>query len=404
MIMFRVIYYHNRGKQIYKERVMKTFDVVLIGGGVIGTSILYYLAKGGCKNSVLLEKGLLASESTGKSAGGFRQQFSTAINIQMSKLSTEVFRTFNDEMEQDTLFNHRGYIFLANTNQQFELMKKNVVLQKSLGVNVELINHDQLKELVPDIYLDDIVGATYCPDDGFTDPYEVAQGYARGARRLGAQIKEQTEVLEIKVNKDKTFEIITNKETYSTPMIINSAGPWAGLIAQMVGLDVPILPYRRQIFVSGSFKPFKDRKYIMPMVVDPSAVYMRSEGDCILMGYTDKEEPTSFNQNVDWDFLEKMVVPAMQRIPIFEDLEINTGWAGLYDTTPDHHAILGHVPELEGFIMAAGFSGHGFMHSPAVGITLAELILQKPQTVDISQLSINRFANSGKGLVEAAVI
>lgn len=384
---------------------METADVVIIGGGVIGASILYNLAKGGCKNAILLEKELLASESTGKSAGGFRQQFSTPINIQMSKLSVEIFEKFNDEMDQSTLFHQKGYIFIANSDEQLALLKRNVKLQTSLGVDVRLINNDELKELVPDINTDDVVGATYCPTDGYTDPYEVAQGYARQARRLGAKIREKTPVTAINVSHGKVVSVETEKGTISTPIIVNSAGPWSGEIGKMANLDLPIKPYRRQIFTSGPFKPFKEKGYRMPMVVDPSGVYMRSEGDCILMGLADKNEPTSFNQNVDWDFLEKMVVPAVERINIFEDLEINNGWAGLYDTTPDHHAILGKVPELEGFILAAGFSGHGFMHSAAVGVTIAELILHgKATSVDISPLHLNRFANGRLGIEEVAVI
>jgi sarcosine oxidase subunit beta len=384
---------------------MQTADVVVIGGGGVGLSVLYYLMKGGCKSAVLVEKNMLASESTGKSAGGFRKQFSTEINIKMSKFSSDVFYHLNDELELDTLFHRKGYLFLIKDNNQLEIYRRNVNLQKSLGVDVSIISLDEAKEIVPDIYTEDVVASTYCPSDGYTDPYEIAQGYARQARKLGAKIMEKTSVTAINTEGDKVISVETEKDNISTPVVINAAGPWAGEIGKLAGLDLPIKPYRRQIFTSGPFKPFKEKGYMLPMVVDTSGVYMRSEGDCILMGYADKSEPPSFNQNLEWGFLDKLVEPAMTRIPAFEDLEINDGWAGLYDTTPDHHAILGEVPELKGFIMAAGLSGHGFMHSPAIGVTLSELILEgKPKSVDISPLTIERFKDGGKGIEEVAVI
>lgn len=384
---------------------MEKADVVIIGGGNIGTCILYYLLKKGCKNVTLVEKNTIASESTGKSAGGFRQQFSTDINIKMSKFSVDMFSQLNEELELETIFHQKGYLFLANNEKQFELFKQNVQLQKSLGIDVTLINNDELKQLVPGIYTEDLVGATYCPTDGFTDPYEIAQGYAKMARRLGAKIKEKTEVTAIKTEKGKVVGVETTKGTIQTNIVINAAGPWSGEIGKLAGVDLPIKPYRRQIFTSGPFKHFKETHYVMPMVVDPTGVYMRSEGDCVLMGYADRSEPPSFNQNVEWSFLEKLVVPAVERMPVFETLEINSGWAGLYDTTPDHHAILGTVPQLEGFILACGFSGHGFMHSVAVGVNIAELVLNgKSTSVDISPLHISRFDNGAKGIEEVAVI
>lgn len=384
---------------------MEKADVVIIGGGNIGTCILYYLLKKGCKNVILLEKNTIASESTGKSAGGFRQQFSTDINIKMSKFSVDMFPKLNEELELETIFHQKGYIFLANSEAQCEGFKKNVELQRSLGIDVSLINNDELTKLVPGIYTDDLVCATYCVTDGFTDPYEIAQGYAKMSRRLGGKIKEKTEVIGIKTDNGKVVAVETNKGTIQTSVVINAAGPWSAEIGKLAGLDLPVKPYRRQIFTSGPFKPFKDRKYTMPMVVDPTGVYMRSEGDCILMGFADRAEPPSFNQNVEWSFLEKLVVPAVERIPMFENLEINTGWAGLYDTTIDHHAILGKTPELEGFILACGFSGHGFMHSVAVGVNIAELVLDgKSSSVDITPLHISRFDNGGKGIEEFAVI
>jgi sarcosine oxidase subunit beta len=380
-------------------------DAVVIGGGGIGLSILYYLIKGGCQNVMLLERGMLATESTGKSAGGFRHQFSTDINIKMSQLTIKIFETFNEEMQQETLFHKKGYTFLIQNEQQLKLYKRNVQLQQSLGVNVDIITLDQLKELVPYIHTDDLIAATFCPDDGFSDPYEIAQGYARQARKMGAKIKENSPVVAIQTENGKVISVSTDKETIETPIVINAAGPWAGEVGKLAGLDLPIKPYRRQIYTSAPFKPFINYNYRLPMVVDPSGVYLRSEGQTILMGKADKNEPPSFNQNLEWSFLEQLVEPAVNRIPIFEELEIQDGWAGLYDTTPDHHAILGTVPELQGFIMAAGFSGHGFMHSAAVGLTLSELILNgKATSVDISPLHLSRFANGGKGIEEVAVI
>lgn len=384
---------------------MLTADAVIIGGGNAGSSVLYYLLKKGLKKVVLLEKELIASESTGKSAGGFRQQFSTGINVKMSKYTIDAFENLNDELGLETKFHHKGYLFLIKDQLKKDMFMKNMELQRSLGVDVTLLSVDEVKELVPYVNTEDIIGSTYCPKDGFTDPYEIAQGFVKAAKKQGAIVKEKTPVVNIETVKGKVKTVTTDKETISTPIIINAAGPWCGEIGKLAGLDLPVKPYRRQIFTSGPFELFKKDNYVLPMVVDPSGVYMRSEGDCILMGKADKNEPPSFNQTIEWGFLEQLVVPAANRIPAFEELEINTGWAGLYDTTPDHHALLGTVPQLEGFILACGFSGHGFMHSIAVGVTISELIAEgASSTIDISPLNVTRFDNGGKGIEEIAVI
>lgn len=391
--------------QAFRRVSMLTADAVIIGGGNAGTCILYKLLKMGMKKVMLFEKQLIASESTGKSAGGFRQQFSTAINIKMSKFTIDSFETLNDELGLETKFHHKGYLFLIKDETQLELYKKNIDLQKTLGVEVNLLSIDELTEIVPYINTSDIIGSTFCQKDGFTDPYEVAQGFVRASRKMGAIIKEKTPVIAIETQNNQVKALKTDKDIISTPIIINAAGPWCGEIGKLAGLNLPVEPYRRQIFTSGPFSLFKKDQYIMPMIVDPSGLYMRSEGDCILMGKADKNEPPSFNQNVEWGFLEQLVIPAANRIPAFEELEINSGWAGLYDTTPDHHALLGKVPQLEGFILACGFSGHGFMHSIAVGTTIAELVIDgKASSIDISPLSVTRFNNGAKGIEEIAVI
>ncbi len=369
----------------------ETTEVVIIGGGVIGASVAYHLATMGCRDVVLLEKEAgLGMGSTGRSVGGIRQQFSTPANIRLSLGSIEKFRRFNAEVGAAATFHWVGYLFLADNPDHWATFQENVALQRSMGVaDVELLTPEQAQELVPQLNVDDLCGATFCPSDGFGDPYEVCLGYAQAARRLGVEIRTEAEVTAILSDKGRVQGVVTRQGTIATRWVVNAAGPYASVVGRMAGVDLPIQPYRRQVFVTA---PFDGLPQVFPMTIDfgPS-FYFRREGPGVLFGMTDKDEPPSFNLETDPAWLERTVEHALHRVPPLAEARVMRSWGGLYDTTPDANPILGPVPELEGFLCAAGFSGHGFMHSPMTGQLIAELIVHGRTSLDISPFSVTRF-------------
>jgi len=368
----------------------KAADVVIVGGGVIGVSIAYHLAMKKAGRVVLLEKGQVGEGSTSRCAGGIRTQFSTEINLLFSLESLKTFEQFENEFGVDPEFRRIGYLFLATSSKDMQIFNKNVILQRQYDIPVELLNGNEIERRWPYLRTDDIVGGTFCPWDGVAGPSEVLTGFTAGARRAGVKIHEGVEVVGIQAKGRKVESVITKEGEISTGVVVNAAGPHAAQIGAMAGVDVPVKPLRRQIFITA---PFRITDQGIPLTIDfHRGWYFRQEVDgYLLSGPLDKEP--SFNLHVDYDAMAEAVDHAIYRVPTLQNARIARGWAGLYEISPDHHAILGRVPEVEGFILANGFSGHGFQHSPAVGKVIAELIVDgKATTIDISPLSIERFS------------
>jgi sarcosine oxidase subunit beta len=367
----------------------KTADAVIIGGGIVGLSIAYYLALKKAGRIVLFEKGQLGEGSTSRCVGGIRTQFSTEINIRFSLESLKTFEQFKEEFGVNPEFKRIGYLFLATTEGEIEVFKQNIKLQKKFNIPVEFLNPDEIGARWPYLRMDDILGGTFCYWDGYAGPSEVLSGFASGARRAGVKIFEGMEVVGILLGRGKIHGVKTKDEEISTPMVVNAGGPYAALIGEMLGVKIPVKPLRRQIFITAPFH-LADRP--IPLTIDfHRGWYFRQEGDGLLLSGPLDLEP-SFNLNTDYKAMAETSENSMYRVPILEKARIARGWAGLYDISPDHHAILGRVPEVEGFILANGFSGHGFQHSPAVGKVISELIVNgKASTIDISSLSIDRF-------------
>ncbi len=367
-----------------------TADAVVIGAGIIGASVAYNLAKNGIKNVVLVEKEpFFAVWSTGKAAGGVRAQFSTEINVRMSMLSEEIFERFQEEMKCDAAYDQVGYLFLLTTEEEKAHFLKNVEMQKRLGLPVEVWSPDEVKKFLPQIRTDDLVGATFCKKDGLGDPYEFTQGYLNRARDLGVDINYETEVTGLQLNSGKISSVVTSKGDIQTGIVVNCAGAFAAQIGKMAGIDIPVAPIKRQVSTTA---PLKFIRPDWPMIVDiHTGLYTHKESGGLLLGWADKDTPPGFDLSVDPNYTDKIIELALNRIPALEEAEISSSWAGLYESTPDHLAILGKVPEVAGFILANGFSGHGFMHAPAVGILMAELITEGKTSIDISELSIERF-------------
>jgi len=367
----------------------KTADVVIIGGGVIGLSIAYYLALKKAGKIVLFEKGQLGEGSTSRCVGGIRTQFSTEINIRFSLESLKTFEQFKEEFGVNPEFKRIGYLFLAAAEWEMEVFKENIRLQKKFNIPVELLSPDEIGARWPYLRMDDILGGTFCSWDGYAGPSEVLSGFTIGAKRAGVKIYEGSEVMGISLANGKIRSVKTKDEEISTPLVVNAGGPYAASIGEMVGVKIPVRPLRRQIFITA---PFHLTDGLIPLTVDfHRGWYFRQEVDGLLLSGPLDPEP-SFNLNIDYEAMAETSENAMYRVPALEKARIARGWAGLYEISPDHHAILGEVPEVGGFILANGFSGHGFQHSPAVGKVISELIVDdKATTFDIASLSIERF-------------
>jgi sarcosine oxidase subunit beta len=382
------------GASKHQERFMgawrDTASVIIVGGGIMGASVAFHLAQKGCADIVILEKDLLAQASTGLSAGGIRQQFSHPANIRLSQEAVRVFEQFEKRFGVDMEFRQVGYLFLAQSEEDWQEFLVNVEVQRQHKVPVEVLTPDEIKYRWPYLTVDDLKGGTFCPEDGYADPYMAAMGFAKAARKLGVRIEEQTRVTAIRIEKGQVRGVETTRGSISAPVVVNVAGPWGGEVARMAGLDLPVEPYRRQVFVTQAFEPIPKP---VPMILDiePPAFYFRGEGPGILMGMSDPNEPSSYNINVDYTFMERTIEAAIHRAPILEEAEILRGWGGLYAITPDDNPIIAAMPGVKGFFCAIGFSGHGFQQAPTVGRILSELILDGRTDSDLSPFAPDRF-------------
>ncbi|HEY7420271.1 MAG TPA: FAD-binding oxidoreductase [Ktedonobacteraceae bacterium] len=382
-------------------------DILIIGGGVIGCSIAYHLTLRGCRNVVVVERNTLGSGSTAKAVGGIRQQFSSASNVRISMYSVDFFEHFPERLglaptESGVDFHQVGYLFLLTSQEALSAFSRNVALQQQLGVPVQMITPEQVGTRWPWLTTSDLTGATYCPTDGYGNPHEVTQAFAACARRQGAVFLEGTSVSAITRKGRRLVSVETNRGTFSPNIVVGCAGAWSGELGRMIGAEIPVQPLRRMCFTTA---PFDSIPHDAPMTIEaPSAFHFRPEGPGFMFGMSDPQESYSFNTTVSWEWLDTVVENAIKRVPLFEHARIHHGWAGLYDTSPDHNAILGPLPDLDNFFVATGFSGHGFMQSPAVGMILSEFVLDgKAHTINVDDLRIERFA-TGQFNLETNVI
>jgi len=386
--------------------MLKSADVVIIGGGIVGASIAYQLTSAGCCNVAILERESSQGKgSTGKSMGGVRAQFSTPVNIQMSLYSIPFFRDFEQRMGHPSGYRAQGYLFVATTDRHLEYLRDNHQRQIAAGLKTaSLVTREAIIEIIPQIRSYDILGGSFCSTDGFVDPYSVMTGFTLRAVDQGAELIRDAEVTGISLDAKGVASVDTPKGSIAARTVVNCAGPWAAGIAKMAGIDLPVEPLRRMLVPTERF----DRvAHTVPMVVDMSTgFHFRPEGLGLLLAWNDPEEKPGFNTNFDRGFIEKILTRAESRFPVFEDLEVNPSraWAGLYEMTPDHHPVLGAAPGVGGFYFANGFSGHGVMHSPATGKILADLILKgSTDLIDSQLLDYARFAE-GRLIEETAIL
>lgn len=362
--------------------------VIVIGGGVIGTSAAFHLAEAGV-DVVLLERDQLGSGSTSRAAGGVRTQFSDVLNIQIGKRSMAAFRDFKRRPGWEIDLKQVGYLFVLNRESDVDEFTRSVALQAEYGLDSRILTADETRALCPLLAGEDILAGAFSPGDGHATPEGVVQGYAYGARARGAHIRVGCEVLAIETSGDEISAVLTTQGSIRTDVVICCAGAWSRRCGKMVGVDLPVTPLRRQILFTDAIDGLPAH---LPMTIDfASSFYFHREGPGLLMGMADARERPGFDIETTEDWIPDLMEVVRRRAPRIAEVGIRGGWAGLYEMTPDHNAIIGEAAGVSRFLYATGFSGHGFLQGPAVGEILRDLVLQRPTVIDIAPLSVERF-------------
>ncbi len=384
----------------------RTADVVVVGGGAMGASIAYHLAAAGAGRIVLLEReAALGTGSTGRCAGGFRIQFSSEINVRLSLESVRMIREFSARYGLPLDVHVEGYLFLVRDAASWAGYRAAAAMQRRLGARVEEIGQAAIAELIPGVVVEGIIGATFGPDDGIADPSGLTSGYATLGRRAGVEIRTGVAATAIRTTPDggHVIGVATSAGDVEAPLVINAAGVWAPALAATCGVELPIEPQPRHVVTTSGFPGRPERR---TLVVDTATMfYFHRESAGVLMGMPRAADAVpTFETTVDDRWIAEDLVPqAIRVLPALEAAGLARSWVGLYEMTPDHHAILGPVADLPGLYVAAGFSGHGFQHAPIVGKVLSELITGVPPTVDVAALCLERFAR-GELIGESHVV
>ena len=369
----------------------KSADVVILGGGVIGTSAAFHLAEEGV-GVALVERAQLGSGSTCRAAGGVRTQFSDALNVEIAKRSLEAFRNFGRRPGWEIDLKPVGYMFVLSREPDVEKFERSVALQNEYGLASRMLTAGEARELSPLVQGDDILAGAFSPGDGHATPEAVVQGYAFAARAHGAEIRVNCEVLDINISGAEITEVVTSHGSIRTSTVICAAGAWSRSCGAMVGLDLPVTPLRRQILFTDGMDGLPTQ---MPMTIDfESSFYFHREGPGLLIGMSDPHETPGFSVETTDDWIPGLMEVVRRRAPRIADAGIRGGWAGLYEMTRDHNAIIGEATGVSRFLYATGFSGHGFLQAPAVGEILRDLVLRRPPFVDIKPLGLERFETS----------
>jgi sarcosine oxidase subunit beta len=379
-----------------------SYDIVIIGGGIVGCSVAFELARRGRNDVLIIEKEYLTSGATGRCGAGIRQQWGSVINATLAFESTVIF----ENLEEYTGYkgscglNQGGYLILAYTKREREQFHKNLEVQHSVGINSYAVDVDGIKEIVPHINTEGLYGATFCAKDGHADPFHCTFAYAKGAQRMGVDIETYTTVTGFVVENGRIHTVRTSKGDVQAKTVINCTGGHAAFIAAMVGDELPIYPERHQILITEPVA------YIMnPMVMSFHRHFyvQQTPHGSVIMGIGDPAEPVSLNIRSSWQFLEHCSNLITQTLPVFRNLRVVRQWAGLYDMSPDRYPIINHAKEAKGFITIAGLSGHGFMVAPRLANLLANHLTGQQDSLDINLFSAERYSK-GELLLEPSVV
>jgi sarcosine oxidase, subunit beta len=377
--------------------------VIVIGGGIIGASIAYHLSINGYRDVVIVERNLVGEGATAYATGGIRHQFSSRVNVELVARSTDFWRNFEAHTERALDFRQHGYLFLISDEDTARLFSRNAELQRSLGVDVEVLDPAQIADVFPNVRVDDLVSATYTPHDGSASPSDAMAGYLHIARRNGVEILQNTEVFDIAIGPEGAVNgVQTSNGDLEAEAVVIAAGPQSRNVGKLCGLDIPVFPHSRQAFATA---PIASIDGSLPLTVDmATGAYLHPENNGgAVVGGNDRHVPSTEEAWVDWGRVEGLAAALTYRFPELGDLRVTRGWAGLREMTPDDHAIVGDVADIDGLFVAAGFSGHGFMQSPAVGKSVAQLLLTGHSDIDLGALAFARFAQPIEAQPETAV-
>ena len=355
----------------------------------MGASIAFHLGEAGVGDVLLIERDELASGSTSKAAGGVRAQFSDPLNIQLGARSLEAFAAFGTRPGHEIDFRRVGYLFLLSRPEDVATFERSIELQHQLGVPSRLRAPPEAGRLSPPVDTDGLLAAAFSPDDGLATPEAVVQGYAAGARRHGARIETGCELLEVRLAGEEIAAVVTTRGEVETPAVICAAGAWSARVGDLVGVELPVTPSRRQVLLTEAVPELPER---LPMTIDlTTSFYFHREGPGLLMGMSLDDEPPGFNLDRDDTWIPRLAEAVAVRAPSLADVGVAGGWAGLYEVTPDHNALIGEAARPARFLYATGFSGHGFLQGPAVGEVVRDLFLGRPPPIDVTPLTVDRF-------------
>ncbi|MFF7232488.1 FAD-dependent oxidoreductase [Streptomyces sioyaensis] len=382
--------------------VPSTADVVIIGGGVMGTSIAFHLAEAGVRRIVVIERGELGSGSSGKPIGGVRAQFSDPLNIALGSRSLCAWRDFGQRPGADVRLDEVGYLFLLTSAEQAADFETCVRVQNELGVPSRMIGPREAQQLCPYVSTDGLVAAAYSPDDGHARPGLAVQGYARAAARAGTVFATHTAVTGLDTTGDRVTAVHTAHGRISCATFICAAGAWSAEIGDMAGVHLPVRPVRRQLAFTAPLAPPAPR---IPFTIDfASTAYFHNSDDGLLFGLADPGQAEGFDTTWTPDWLELFRTVARHRAPALADMATTSGWAGLYEVTPDRNALIGRSGTVRNFLYATGFSGHGFLQAPAVGEIMRDLHLERAPFVDVTPFSADRFTTGAAVRPEIHVV
>ena len=375
-----------------EENMASTADAVIIGGGVMGCSILYNLAERGVTNTLLLERDVLASGSTSRSQAILRMHYSNEVTTRLSWDSLAIFKEFHEITGVPSGYTKTGYFIIVGPEDR-RAMEGNVSMQRSVGVDTSVVTAEDVREIAPMVETGDGEAFAYEPESGYADPYSVTTGYANAARERGARVRSNSPVTGVEITGDRVSAVLTEDGRVETPIAVVATGPWSGPFLSSIGVDVPLRPIRHQVIMLRRPQDIvPDHPIIGDVVYDMSP--RPDVGNITLIGVGEDEdaEPESFNQGVDMPMVERSFANLTRRMPGMASALFRGGWSGLFTTTPDWHPVLDRVEGIEGLYLAVGFSGHGFKLSPMVGVVMAELITEgRATSVDISELNLKRF-------------
>ncbi|WP_190815356.1 NAD(P)/FAD-dependent oxidoreductase [Saccharopolyspora pogona] len=367
-------------------------EVVVIGGGVVGVSTAFHLAEAGV-DVLLLERDELGEGSTSKAAGGVRAQFSDPVNIELGQRSLNAFEDFARRPGGEIDLKQFGYLFLLSDPDDVATFERSVRLQNEFGVPSRMLTVAEACELSPYVVPDGLLAAAFSPTDGHCTPEAVVQGYAQAARQHGALLRRHCPVTGIEVTGGGITAVHTHFGSVETSTVVCAAGAWSAAVGEFAGVELPVRPLRRQILVT---EPVPDLRPRLPFTIDFStSFYFHDEGPGLLIGMSDPDEEYGFRLNTDDRWLGRLADTVARRAPRLADIGVAHGWAGLYEVTPDHNALVGEAAGPSRFLYATGFSGHGFLQGPAIGEVMRDLVLGRPPVVDVTGLDVRRFAGAG---------